>query len=1008
MPDKRDQSALNSALAVFSPYYNPGGTLAIDHPTYVVRDADAALQRSVLSGRICTVLSARQLGKSSLLTRVHHNLPAGTRVVYVDLQINIQHEINVLSFYIALCADIKATLPVRLDLEDFFENRGSLTVERRFFDFLTIHVLELLGDQRLIVEFDEIERLIGLPFADDFFAILRAVFNAGANAPKLRQIAFVLAGAVPPNALMSDSLRSPFNVADEIEISDLPRSGAEAHLALGLPFPHDLQRRAFDRIWYWTDGHPYLTQRVCAALAAQDWGSGSEVDLYVDATVKRFFVEEDAEDGYTIPHMKKLIDSFDAAKRKQVVSLYADVYSGIGYSGKQGDPALAWLLMTGLVRRGVAGQLEVRNRIFRAVFHDGWIRQQLPRWTVSLAAEQRRSRATKHTILFLAANPGGTDQRALDEEARTIQVELKRSGFNDSFELVTRWAVEPLDLLREIRTLKPSVVHFSRHGTSDAAGARLVAGRAHRDITDEDSSEDPTHHGVYFQGPEARPQLVSVEAFAQAFGAASSSVRLVILSACYSEAQAAALIAHVDCVVGMRGSIDDDAARSFAIGFYGGLAERESVAAAYRQGCAAIRLQGLPDGDLPQLRVRDGVDANLVVLADLMSGDLASSDLTPRSRGSRLPPTPAYLNAEVQALSERLASARARKQSLRDVGIATNEVDREILELRRMLREGGQLRAGDVLGDGRYLLVKPVGRGGFAVVWEAWDSAERRRVAIKVLHPHLASDPQRRERFFRGARVMMDLRHPAVVRVLDPQGEDESFCYFVMELVPGGNLREVVLSNRVETGHRLSLILQVGEVLAEAHRKQLVHRDIKPGNILVDEDGNAKLTDFDLVGAHDTTGGTRTGAALGTVVYAAPECLERPQDATARADVYGLGMTAIFALAGKELSFSTFRNPELTIVGLACSTDVQDALRRAVAWEPEQRFADAGAMVEALRGAMGVSSPSASAEETTQPVVTALRSPRRMRVSRRWVLPVALLIVIASLVVAAALYGVVR
>jgi formylglycine-generating enzyme required for sulfatase activity len=317
------------------------------------------------------------------------------------------------------------------------------------------------------------------------------------------------------------------------------------------------------------------------------------------------------------------------------------------------------------------------------------------------------------------------------------------------------------------------------------------------------------------------------------------------------------------------------------------------------------------------------------------------------------PPTPAYLNAQIQAQSEQLERARQRKQRLRDAGIATDDVDREVLDLRRKLRDGAQLRAGDALGDDRYLLVKPVGRGGFAIVWEAWDHTEQRRVAIKVLHHHLASDPQRRERFFRGARVMMDLNHPAVVRVLDPRGEDESFCYFVMELVPGGNLREAVLGNRVNAGRRLALILQVGEALAEAHRKQLIHRDIKPANILLDEHGNAKLTDFDLVGAHDTTGGTRTGA-LGTVVYAAPECLDKPQDATARADVYGLGMTALFGLVGRELSLSTFRSPESTIVGLDCSAQVKDVLRRAVAWEPEQRFADAGEMVAALEEAQAV------------------------------------------------------
>jgi nucleoside phosphorylase len=222
----------------------------------------------------------------------------------------------------------------------------------------------------------------------------------------------------------------------------------------------------------------------------------------------------------------------------------------------------------------------------------------------------------KHTILFLAANPLGTDPRALDREARAIQVELDRSGFRDSFELVTRWAAEPLDLLRELRRLKPTVVHFSGHGSPDVAGARGPAAGRHRDVVVEHSAVDSApQHGLFFQGPDGRSQLVSAAALEAAFEAAGSSVKLVVLSACYSEPQAAALLTHVDCVVGMRGSIRDDAARSFAIGFYGGLGERESVAAAYKQGCAAIRLEGLPDADRPQLRTRRDVDAARLVLA---------------------------------------------------------------------------------------------------------------------------------------------------------------------------------------------------------------------------------------------------------------------------------------------------------------------------------------------------------------------------------------------------------
>jgi hypothetical protein len=200
-------------------------------------------------------------------------------------------------------------------------------------------------------------------------------------------------------------------------------------------------------------------------------------------------------------------------------------------------------------------------------------------------------------------------------------VELERSGYRDCFRFETRWAAEALDLLRELRRLKPTVVHFSGHCGQVAVDDTGPATISHPVVAGALGS-DPTQlrHGVFFQGADGCPQLVPTQALEDVFDAAGASVKVVVLNACYSETQAEALVTHVDCVVGMGGPIRDEAARNFAIGFYGALGECESVATAYKQGRAAISLEGLRGGDAPQLKIRDGVDAGQLVLAMLPGG----------------------------------------------------------------------------------------------------------------------------------------------------------------------------------------------------------------------------------------------------------------------------------------------------------------------------------------------------------------------------------------------------
>jgi len=220
----------------------------------------------------------------------------------------------------------------------------------------------------------------------------------------------------------------------------------------------------------------------------------------------------------------------------------------------------------------------------------------------------------KQIILFLAANPLGSDRLALDQEARAIQVELERSRHRDQFELVTRWAAEPLDLLRELRRLRPTIVHFSGHAGPRIATCLPVSSSSSRDVSDSmDRSDGDREVGLLLHASDAMPQLVSSAALAETLRAAGASVRLVVLSACYSDSQAETLLAYVDCVVGMHGPISDDAARSFALGFYGGLVDGESIAAAYDQGLAAISLVGICHLNRPKLKARNNKESDPLV-----------------------------------------------------------------------------------------------------------------------------------------------------------------------------------------------------------------------------------------------------------------------------------------------------------------------------------------------------------------------------------------------------------
>jgi hypothetical protein len=198
--------------------------------------------------------------------------------------------------------------------------------------------------------------------------------------------------------------------------------------------------------------------------------------------------------------------------------------------------------------------------------------------------------SNKVKILFLAANPKDSSKLRLDEEIREIQDRIRAAEFRDSFDLVSRWAVRPLDLLQAFNEIQPHIVHFSGHGSRNKE--------------------------LVFEDDAGNSKPVSEAGLASLFKNLKDNIRLVILNACHSEDQAKAISQQIECTIGMNTAIEDEAAIVFSSTLYGALAFGRSVGQAFEQGRTALMLQGIPEENAPVLLTRPGFDVLTVTFVN--------------------------------------------------------------------------------------------------------------------------------------------------------------------------------------------------------------------------------------------------------------------------------------------------------------------------------------------------------------------------------------------------------
>ena len=413
--ESRYNRAINDAPNNLAPFFVTGGTLAADARSYVARPADAELLEALGRQEFCYVLNTRQVGKSSLIVRTAQVLRSrGRTTTLVDITaggFNLTPE----AWYGGLLLQLGEQLARFLKrpeleeaLEDAFLERRSLGPAQRFFQVLEQVALPAAGEQGLTILVDEIDAVRLLPFpADEFFVGIRALYNRRAEQPELGKLTFCLVGVATPAQLIENPLVSPFNIGRKITLTDFTLADA-APLAASLPGG----TAALERVLYWTGGHPYLTQRLCARLAE----SGESVDEAV-ATLFLTHAARESDDNLAFVAARLLRGEDDLAA---VLDLYGKVRSGKRVPDDPTSPLCDTLHLAGIAHTQPDGTLAVRNRIYERVFDRAWVQENLPEGEVrrQRAAYQRGALRTGVLAGAVVTTMGGLTAWALRSARR--------------------------------------------------------------------------------------------------------------------------------------------------------------------------------------------------------------------------------------------------------------------------------------------------------------------------------------------------------------------------------------------------------------------------------------------------------------------------------------------------------------------------------------------------------------------------------------------------------------
>ncbi|WNZ22466.1 hypothetical protein HJG54_06040 [Leptolyngbya sp. NK1-12] len=366
-------------------YYQVGGSLEYQHPTYVERQADHDLFHHLKDGHYCYVLNSRQMGKSSLRVQVMKRLKqAGVRCGSIDIT-GIGSNVTPAEWYGAIVSELLRGfgLSRKVDFRTWWREQEVLSPIQRLKEFIENILLQEFS-QPVVVFIDEIDSILKISFKDDFFAFIRACYNHRVDDPIYKRLTFCLLGVATPSNLIQNKEQTPFNIGEAIDLFGIELEPAKAALLPGLVNYAEHPERVLAEILAWTDGQPFLTQKVCRLVQTltSPIASGEEPDQIAQLIRQRVLDNWEAQDEPE--HLRTIRDRVlrNPNQAGQLLGLYQQVLDQTAIDDPNaglvadGSAEQMELRLTGLVVNH-KGKLRVHNRIYAEVFNCAWVEQAL-------------------------------------------------------------------------------------------------------------------------------------------------------------------------------------------------------------------------------------------------------------------------------------------------------------------------------------------------------------------------------------------------------------------------------------------------------------------------------------------------------------------------------------------------------------------------------------------------------------------------------------------------------